>query len=137
MVFSLLPVRCHCIPADFVKAPVLFFSCGGPFSHHAHDASNPPAAGHDDAAGAAAALEVVGPGVVAHEGLADALALRVTAPALDAAHAQVIQHGVKSHPFTFQLIVWVVWIKCLVGFLCHWPGSIRLVTKLLSQLHSV
>lgn len=34
-------------------------------------------------------------------------------------------------------IVWIVWIKCLVGFLSHWPGFIRLVTKLLSQLHCV
>lgn len=76
----------------------------GIFSHNAHDSSNPPAAGHDDAAGGAAALVVVRPGVVAHEGLADPLALGVTSPALNAAHAQVIQHGVKSHPFTFQLL---------------------------------
>lgn len=78
------------------------------FSHNAHDTGNPPAAGHDDAAGGAAALVVVGPGVVAHEGLADPLALGVTSPALDAAHAQVIQHGVKSHPFTFQLLEWKI-----------------------------
>lgn len=82
----------------------LFCFGQGISSHDAHDASDPPAAGHDDTAGAAAALVVVGPRLEAHEGLADPLALRVTPPALNAAHAQVIQHGVKGHPFTFQLL---------------------------------
>lgn len=86
---------------------IVFFG-EGIFSHNAHDTSNPPAAGHDDAAGGAAALVVVRPGVVAHEGLADPLALGVASPALDAAHAQVIQHGVKGHAFTFQLLEWKV-----------------------------
>ena len=49
-------------------------------------------------------MVVVGPRVVAQERLADPLALRVTPSAFDAAHAEVIQHGVKSHPFTFQLL---------------------------------
>lgn len=49
-------------------------------------------------------MVVVRPRVVAQERLTDSLALCVTSSAFNAAHAEVIQHGVKSHPFTFQLL---------------------------------
>lgn len=63
----------------------------------AQDASDPPAAGHDDAARHTATAVVVGPGVVAAQGFADSLALGVAPSALRAAHACVVQHRVKGH----------------------------------------
>lgn len=70
---------------------------------NAHDASDPPAAGHDDTARHPAATVVVGPGVEAAQGLADTLAVGVTPPALRAAHTRVVEHGVKGHGALFTL----------------------------------
>lgn len=73
-------------------------------SHHAQDARHPPAARHDDPAGRPAALVVVGPGLVALQGLADLVAVGVAPPALDAADSFVIQSRVERHAFPFLLL---------------------------------
>lgn len=73
-------------------------------SHHPQDARHPPAARHDDPAGRPAALVVVGPGVVAPQGLADLLAVGVAPPTLDTADAFVVQARVECHAFPFLLL---------------------------------
>lgn len=70
---------------------------GGARLHNAQNTRHPPVARHDDPTGHSAASVMVRPRVVAPQRLADPLAVRVTATALSAANALVVQPGVDVH----------------------------------------
>lgn len=73
-------------------------------SHHAQYAGHPPATWHDDSAGRPATLIIIGPRLIAAQGLTDLLAMGVAPPALYAADSLVVQSRVECHAFPFLLL---------------------------------
>lgn len=65
--------------------------------HQAQDACHPPIAGHNNSADHPTVFEVVRPGMVPSQRLADPLAVGVATAALFAAYALVVQHRVDVH----------------------------------------
>lgn len=104
--YFVVPSASRCLTLWWSLELVLMFQhlLYGVISHHAQDAGHPPAAWHDNSAGGAATLIVVGPRIVAPQGLTDLLAMSVAPPTFYAADSFVIQSRVKCHAFPFLLL---------------------------------
>lgn len=75
----------------------------------AHDASHPPAAGHDETAHLPTASVVVWPWFVATQRLTDTHAVCIATATLGAAYTCVVQHGVNRHRAVLTLLATLLW----------------------------